>query len=81
MNGVEILSAIDKITPEGDGQAMERICGRHAQGVIEAILLALHTAKRMEDVPVMAALIFNIGVYCAEHKMASTIPEIQERLR
>ena len=82
MTGEEILRAVHDATPDDDGGTFERLCGLHEPEVVAAIAAVLAAFDAGRFIPaVLVGLVFNIGVYCADRGLASTIPEIQERRR
>ena len=80
MTGQEIIKAIHDQTPDNDGSTLHRLCGPNADEVIAALagVLAAFAEGRFSPF-VLTHLCFNIGAFCADHGLASTIPEIQER--
>lgn len=82
MTGEEILQAIYDGTPADQGGLFERLCGPSEPEVLSAVIGILTAFNRDQFSPIiLTALVFNLGVYCADRGLASTIPEIQERRR
>ena len=82
MTGKEILWAVHDAIPDNGRSTFERLCGPNEPDVVAAMahIFAAFDAGGFTPA-VLAGLVFNLGVYCADHGLASTIPEIQERRR